>query len=161
MSRLCVTAAGLLGTAFVILATSCTNDFDKLFEGDASSDGGKADTGGATDKDTGSSECSCSPEYSDSKSGTVSEAKCPSCACSCPKLVCKQDATRCSGTCESKTFCDFSCSKTDDCTLTCAAGAKCILRCAAGFNCNMNCLSGTKTVCSDVVTACGAECPKE
>lgn len=151
MSRLCVSAAALSGTAFVILATSCTNDFDELFEGDASSDAGGKDTGPGDP---------CAPLVQKSGDGNFTKFNCPTCASTCPKILCSKDSTDgCTGTCEKGTTCDVVCSP-GKCTLSCAAGASCVLRCSSGVPCDITDCSGEKETCKDgTIVLCDAKCP--
>lgn len=163
MSRLRVSAAVVVGTAMVVLATSCTNDFDQLFEGDLSgTDGGKGDSS-KTDKDVASpSGCqpSCELEQNEKDDGTSYD--CKSCACTC-KLECRQTSKSCTGGCEKGTYCDVRCPQSNDCSLECDPGAACVLRCAKGFSCSLQCTGSKPTACSDTadgtVYACNTECP--
>lgn len=158
MSRLGVSAAVVVGGAFVILATSCTNDFDRLFLGEdaAASDGGKKPV------DTGSNEEICTGKCAADQSTTDVGRKfvCPACpACTC-LVECSDKDKTCGGTCQDGAFCDVTCGVAG-CSLACDSKDGCILRCGATKGaCDLDCKGGSLLECADGSRACNTPCPK-
>lgn len=149
MSRFVASAGGGLGMAFVILATSCTNDFDQLFDGGAGSPS-KEDGGGAT--------CNATCGLGGKSTDLGYTFLCSACACSC-KVPCPENGKDCSGTCAAGTTCDVACTGTGRCSLVCEPGAGCLLHCGKGA-CDLTCTGGKRTECSDGTIACNTACPK-
>lgn len=165
MSRLrhgCASAAVTLGGALVILATSCTNDFDGLFQGDNSSgSSGATDSGKPNGTSSGSNEeiCTGNCAADQSTSDVGRKFVCPTCStCTC-LVECSDKDKACGGTCRDGAFCDVQCAITGTCTLTCESGAGCLLRCGKG-DCSLDCKGGTRETCPDGTLACNATCPK-
>lgn len=156
----CASAAVTLGAALVIFATSCTNDFDGLFQGESSSgSSGQVDSGkpnGGSEEEICTGKCAADELTSDVGRKFV----CPSCTtCTC-KVVCTDKDKGCGGTCQDGAFCDVQCGVAG-CTLACESGAGCLLRCNdAKGDCSLDCKGGKRETCPDGTLACNATCPK-
>lgn len=161
MSRLrhgFTSAAVTFGTVLVILVTSCTNDFDGLFQGDnTSGSSGAADAG---KKPTSELICTGSCAADQTLSDVGRKFTCPTCPdCTC-KVECSDKDKACGGTCQDGAFCDVRCGVAG-CSMTCESGAGCILRCGTAKGaCDLDCRGDKLVECADGSLVCNATCPK-